>query len=379
MAALKKIVRKMLIGTGVLLLICVMAIVLFINFYPSFGGDLSKELAGVYTKSPNFKEGKFINTKEHIPEKMGFGKMLSVSRKFFFSKVPNGMPKSDISVKKVIPETVTNYQGEARLLWFGHSAFLLQTGSKNILIDPMLGKVAAPHEWLGSKRFNSHIPLSIEAMPTIDAVLISHDHYDHLDYPSIKSLASKVKIFYVPLGVGIHLKTWGIEANRIVELDWWEEARLDGITFACTPAQHFSGRKFSNGQSTLWGSWVVHSKGFRLFFSGDSGYGPHFTKIGETYGPFDLALMECGQYNEMWPDIHMFPEETVQAGLDVRAAKIIPIHWGGFKLALHSWIDPIERVLDKGKELGLPIVTPQIGEFVSLKGPKETSQWWKKY
>ena len=369
----------MLIGTGVFLLTAIITVVLFINFYPSFGGDLTKDLEETYTKSPNFKEGKFVNTKAHIPEKMGFGKMLSVSRKFFFSKVPNGSPKLDIPVKKVTAETIANYNGAARLMWFGHSAFFLQTASENILIDPMLGNVAAPLEWLGSKRFNSKMPIDIEEMPPIDVVLISHDHYDHLDYPTIKKIANKVKRFYVPLGVGVHLKAWGIETNKIVELDWWEETRLNEITLALTPAQHFSGRKFSNGQSTLWGAWVIHSNHFRLFFSGDSGYGPHFTKIGETYGPFDLALMECGQYNEMWPDIHMFPEETAQAGLDVKAAKIIPIHWGGFKLALHSWTDPIERVVKKAKELDLLVVTPQIGEFIPLKDTVKTIPWWEKY
>ena len=369
----------MLIGTGVFVLVVILGGMLFINFYPSFGGDLTEEMAKSYAKSPNFKEGKFVNAKAHIPEKMSFGKMVSVSRKFFFSKVPNGSPKMNISVKKVAKESLLNYSEEARLLWFGHSAFLLQTASKVILIDPMLGKVAAPHEWLGSQRFNSDIPLPIAEMPTIDAVIISHDHYDHLDYPSIKKLAGKVKRFYVPLGVGVHLRAWGIEANRIMEMDWWQETQLEELHFTFTPAQHFSGRKFSNGQHTLWGSWVIRSDDFNLFFSGDSGYGPHFTEIGKTYGPFDLALMECGQYNEMWPDIHMFPEETVQAGLDVRAESVLPIHWGGFKLALHSWTDPIERAMKKGEELEMPIITPQIGEFIPIKHPLGTSQWWESY
>jgi len=369
----------MLIGIGVFILVCILITVLFINYYPSFGGDLTKELETTYAKSSNFKRGKFVNTKEGVPEKMSFGKMLSISRKFFFSKTPNGVPKSDITVKKVAAKAVADYTGEARLLWFGHSAFLLQMESKNILIDPMFGKVAAPHEWLGSNRFNAKIPIAIEKMPAIDAVLISHDHYDHLDYTSILKMAGKVKRFYVPLGVGVHLNAWGIQADRIVELDWWEETQLDGIRFVCTPAQHFSGRKFSNGQSTLWGSWVINSEDHKLFFSGDSGYGTHFSAIGEAYGPFDLALMECGQYNEMWPDIHMFPEETVQAGLDVKAKKILPIHWGGFKLALHSWTDPVERVTKKGRELGLPILTPQIGEFIALKGQTPTTFWWENY
>ncbi|MEP4757808.1 MAG: MBL fold metallo-hydrolase, partial [Nonlabens ulvanivorans] len=249
---------------------------------------------------------------------------------------------------------------------------------KSILIDPMFGKVAAPHPWLGANRFNSELPIEIEDLPSIDAVIISHDHYDHLDYDSIIALKDKVSHYYVPLGVGVHLEAWGIESSAITELDWWQEVTLGDIQLACTPAQHFSGRKIGAEQSTLWSSWVIQNVTEKLFFSGDSGYSDHFKAIGNQYGPFDLALMECGQYNELWSDIHMMPEETAQAGKDLNARAIMPIHWAGFKLALHDWRDPVNRVTTAGELLNLPVITPQIGDVIHLDDTASAyGQWWK--
>jgi len=349
---------------------------LFVNFYPSFGGDVSKALKSDYSKSDNYKEGKFVNKKD-VPKDLGFSKTVSLAYTFFTTKVPKGRPENDLKVQKIDSAAVSDYTQDTRLIWFGHSAFLLQMEGKNILIDPMFGDVAAPHPWLGGSRFNKEMPIDIEKLPNIDAVIISHDHYDHLDYESINKLKGKVNHYFVPLGVGVHLLAWGIPQEKITELDWWEEVQFDTLQFACTPAQHFSGRKFGGAQSTLWSSWVITSEKERIFFSGDSGYDDHFTAIGEKYGPFDFAMLECGQYNELWADIHMMPEETAQAGLDLKAKAIMPIHWGGFKLALHSWTDPIERVTKKAEALGLPLVTPVIGEPIVLDQlPKPNSAWW---
>ena len=350
---------------------------LFVSFYPAFGGDVSNERKAVYESSDQFDNGKFINSKKEIPEAASFSKMLSIGRKFFFEKVENGRPDSDLKVQKIDSTHIAHNPHDAKLMWFGHSAFLLQLDDINILIDPMLGDVPAPHPLLGAKRFNSELPIPMEKLPQIDALVISHDHYDHLDYESIKKLQHKVERYFVPLGVGVHLEAWGVASSKITEMDWWEETTYKDIQLACTPAQHFSGRKFTNGQSTLWSSWVIKTDSTSIYFSGDSGYGSHFKEIGEQYGPFDLAMMECGQYNKMWPDIHMFPEETAQAGLDVQASAVMPIHWGAFKLALHSWTDPIERVTKKANELQLPLVTPQIGEPIvigKLTEPRAT--WW---
>lgn len=357
--------------------VLVIAYLLFVNFYPSFGGEISKEQQKEYAKSLNYKGGKFINEKD-VPKDLSFTQTLSLAYKFFTSKVPNSRPEQNLKVEKLDSTNVANYDEGTRLIWYGHSAFFLQINSKNILIDPMFGEVAAPHPWLGENRFNKEMPLEIDKLPHIDAVLISHDHYDHLDYESITKLKDKVDMFYTPLGVGVHLEEWGVKKENIVELDWWQSTNLDGLQFVCTPAQHFSGRKFNNRQSTLWGSWVIKSEKESIFFSGDSGYGSHFKTIGEKYGPFDFAMMECGQYNAMWPDIHMFPEETAQAGLDVKAKAVMPIHWGAFKLALHSWTDPIERVTKKADELGVFLVAPEIGEEISLNilDQKMVDKWW---
>ncbi len=350
---------------------------LFVSFYPSFGGDVSKEKKLEFAKSKNYKNGQFVNKKD-VPKELSFSETLSLTHKFFFTKVPNGSPSKDIGVQKIDSSNIANYKSDTRLIWFGHSSFLLQIDEKNILIDPMFGKVAAPLDVLGANRFNSEMPIAIEKLPKIDAVLISHDHYDHLDYPSIKKLKDKVEIFYTPLGVGSHLEAWGIEKERIIELDWWESEVFKDLQFVCTPAQHFSGRKFDNRQSTLWASWVIKSKTESLFFSGDSGYAPHFKEIGNFYGPFDFAMIECGQYNEMWADIHMFPEETAKAGIDLKAKLVMPIHWGAFKLALHDWTEPVRRFKIKAEELQLIHITPQIGENIIL-GAKEhdASNWWQ--
>ncbi|WP_435314465.1 MBL fold metallo-hydrolase [Cellulophaga fucicola] len=357
----------------------IVAYFLFTSFYPSFGGDVSKERKITYQKSQQYKDGKFNNTLP-VPKDLSFSETLSLAYKFFSTKVPNGRPNKDIKAHKIDSASVANYNKDTRLIWYGHSSFLLQIDKKNILLDPMLGKVAAPHPLLGGNRFNKDFPLPLEKLTHIDAVLFSHDHYDHLDYETILKIKDKTKHFYVPLGVGAHLEAWGVPTNKITELDWWQDITLESLTFICTPAQHFSGRKLNNNQSTLWSSWVIQSKEDNIYFSGDSGYAPHFKEIGEKYGPFDIALMECGQYNQMWADIHMMPEETAQAGLDIKAKKIMPIHWAGFKLALHDWTDPITRVKAKANELNLEVITPEIGEEILVKNNSNTYlDWWTKF
>ena len=376
---LKRILKKMMITILIIIGLLIVAYFLFTSFYPSFGGDVSKERKITYQKSQQYKDGKFNNTLP-VPKDLSFSETLSLAYKFFSTKVPNGRPNKDIKAHKIDSASVANYNKDTRLIWYGHSSFLLQIDKKNILLDPMLGKVAAPHPLLGGNRFNKDFPLPLEKLTHIDAVLFSHDHYDHLDYETILKIKDKTKHFYVPLGVGAHLEAWGVPTNKITELDWWQDITLESLTFICTPAQHFSGRKLNNNQSTLWSSWVIQSKEDNIYFSGDSGYAPHFKEIGEKYGPFDIALMECGQYNQMWADIHMMPEETAQAGLDVKAKKIMPIHWAGFKLALHDWTDPITRVKAKANELNLEVITPEIGEEILVKNNSNTYlDWWTKF
>jgi L-ascorbate metabolism protein UlaG (beta-lactamase superfamily) len=310
---------------------------------------------------------------------MDFGKALKMLPEFFKND-PSRIPSFKLPIVSRDSLELVEDSLPTRLVWFGHSAFLLQIDGKNILIDPMLGEVPAPNPLLGKKRFFKDLPIEIEKLPQIDLIIISHDHYDHLDYGSIQKLKGKTKQFYVPLGVGAHFERWGVSPDQIHEMQWWEEAEVAGISLAFTPSRHFSGRGPNNRFSTLWGSWVIKGQNDNIYFSGDGGYGPHFKEIGEKYGPFDFAMMECGQYNENWKEIHMMPEETATAGQDVNAKVIMPIHWAAFTLAMHTWTDPVERLIVKAKEINQPIFVPKIGEFIILKDSLWTKEeWWIKH
>jgi len=370
-----KLLKKMTLIVASILIGIIGLYILVLNFTPSFGGDVSKTQKQEFEKLGNFQKGKFRNRKA-VPEKLTFSKFIDIGYKYFTTKVENGTPTRPPEIAAINPAELTHFK-ETRLFWFGHSAFLLQHVGKNILIDPMLGNVPAPISWLGGKRFNETLPIAPDELPKIDYVVLSHDHYDHLDYETIMTIKDKVNLFLTPLGLGNHLIRWGVQKEKIIELNWWDSHSFDEIEFVCTPAQHFSGRKFSNGQETLWSSWVIQSDSLSLFFSGDSGYDIHFKEIGEKYGPFDVSLLECGQYNKMWPDVHMFPKETVQAGVDLNAKKIIPIHWGSFKLALHPWNEPAIEALEEATKRNVSIEIPKIGKAIEIDSSKvATEEWW---
>jgi L-ascorbate metabolism protein UlaG (beta-lactamase superfamily) len=348
---------------------------LFLNLSPQFGRAPSDEQIKAYQESGHHDGEKFVN---NTPATMDI-KFWSLLKKQF-ADAPKRNPAKDITVEKVDSTAIVLYrQDTTRLTWFGHSAFLLEIDGKKILLDPMLSEVPAPHPGLGPKRYSSELPISLEKLPYIDAIIISHDHYDHLDYESIQVLKEKTGRFYTSLGVGNHLAEWGIEAERITELNWWDSTSFDGLKLISTPARHFSGRGLMDRQSTLWCSWVIQGKHDNIYFSGDGGYDSHFMEIGEKYGPFDLSLLECGQYNEQWAAIHMMPEETVQAALDLKSKVFMPIHWGAFTLALHDWTDPVERASKEAQRLSQTITTPKIGQPVTIGGKIPTSSWWKAF
>ncbi len=374
-----KILKKAGVTLGVSLIILILVGLMFMNFSEEFGGSATDDQKAEYLKSVNYADGKFIN-KGDVKLTMSFSDMRK-SFVGFLKTQPHTKPGKDIPVEKIELQNLAAHKAGTRMFWFGHSTFLIQVSEKTILIDPMFGNVPAPHPMLGSNRFSKELPIEIEQLPKIDAVLISHDHYDHLDYGSIKKLKDKVTMFYTPLGVGVHLQKWGIEKERIVEMDWWQETTFENLIFKCTPAQHFSGRGLTDRASTLWCSWIIESETENIFFSGDSGYGPHFKEIGETYGPFDFAMLECGQYNEMWPEIHMFPEQTVQAGIDIKAKVFMPIHWGAFKLGMHPWIEPVERVTKKAEDSEINVIVPKIGEPIIVNDSMVYLQdrWWRNY
>ncbi|WRP06017.1 MBL fold metallo-hydrolase [Rossellomorea aquimaris] len=344
---------------------------LVVRFYPAFGEKPSLERV---QSSPQHSKGSFKNP---IPTSMdtSFSTSLTMIRDLM-KKNTNRKPKYDIPIVTFPsldhPYPVTN------VTWFGHSASMIEIDGKRLLLDPMFGRAPSPFSWIGGKRFSKDLPFQLEQLPSIDAVIFSHDHYDHLDYGTIRKLQDKVKQFFVPIGVRSHLERWGIHPDHIVELDWWDEVEWNGLTLACTPARHFSGRSLHDRNATLWCSWCIIGNSSRIFFSGDSGYGPHFKEIGRVYGPFDLSLMECGQYDTRWAPIHMLPEETVQAHIDVKGKQLLPIHWGAFTLSFHEWTDPIKRVTKSGAEQGVSVVTPRIGETFPVGSDSyPSSKWWE--
>lgn len=379
----KRRVLKILgrLALAVLGLILVLAFIgfVFVQTSPEFGGSPTEEQLSQYSESENYEDGIFIN---QIPTSMDMSfSSLTSTLKEYLKGNPNREPDSPIKADKIDSlDIVTKTPDLTRLTWFGHSTFLLEMNGMNILIDPMLGKIPAPHPLLGTERYNDELPIDIEQLPQIDLVILSHDHYDHLDYGSIMKLKNKVGEFYVPLGVGVHLEEWGINKQSIHELDWWDEIEHDSLKFVFAPSRHFSGRGLTDRSKTLWGSWIIQSSEHNIYFSGDSGYGPHFKEIGEKYGPFDFAMMECGQYNENWKNIHLMPEETVTATIDLQANLMMPIHWGAFTLALHDWTDPVERVTKRANELNVPVTTPRIGEPIILSSSNyPQSAWWLDY
>ena len=373
---MKKIFK--MIGISIITIISLILIigVLFLNLSPQFGKGATKAQKMMYTKLGNYENGKFIN-QNLSPMDINYWKIIEELTK----KAPNRNPNKNILVEKIDSISIENHSKDITYLtWFGHSTFLLEIDGKKILIDPMFGEVPAPHPLLGQKRYSKELPIEIKKLPFIDAVILSHDHYDHLDYESIQKLKGKVGRYYTPLGLGNHLIEWGVEKEMINELNWWESIEFESVKLVCTPARHFSGRGLLDRANTLWCSWVIKGAKDNIYFSGDSGYDTHFKEIGEKYGPFDISLMECGQYNIDWKLLHLMPEETVQASIDLKSKLILPIHWGGFTLAFHDWTDPIERITKTAKELKIPITTPKIGEPVILgKTTYPKQKWWKNY
>jgi L-ascorbate metabolism protein UlaG (beta-lactamase superfamily) len=344
----------------------------FIKMAPQFGAAPSGIHLENISKSVNYGESGFIN---QIPTSMdmGFRGGMQTMYEWIFLDGERS-PSEPLPVK--FGEKSPGCQSLSRITWYGHSAVLLEMEGKMILIDPMLGNAAAPVSFM-TKRFAYEQPIDLESIPAIDAVVLSHDHYDHLDYESIIKLKTKVGHFYTPLGVGGHLKRWGISELKITELDWWESAEVGKLTFVAAPARHFSGRGLSDRNKTQWASWIIMGSSEKIYFSGDSGYGPHFKEIGEKYGPFDFAMMECGQYNEKWKAIHMMPEQTVQASIDLQAKKMMPIHWSAFNLSLHSWTDPVERASAAAKLHNVDMVTPMIGQTFCPGDFHNSNSWWK--
>ena len=369
----------MLILVSLILAITV-TVFIFFKTAPQIGVSAKGERLERMQEAPNYEDGVFLNTVETKME-MTWSTIRESLGHYLFADKTFKNPQEPLKVKSFSKADFERIPNDSiAFVWFGHSTILMKVSGVTILADPVIvGKRASMFSFMGPERFEYSQDITVEDLPNIDAVILSHDHYDHLDYSTIKELKDKVDRFYLPLGVGAHFEHWGVPAENITELNWWDEVEFKSLKLAFTPTRHFSGRGLGDRFHTLWGSWVILSEKRRLYFSGDSGYFPGFKEIGEKYGPFDLTFMECGAYNDGWSEIHMFPEETAQAHLDVKGRLLMPIHWGKFDLSLHPWKESVQRLSAKAEEENINLFTPEIGQMVSLSDSSDLDQWWESY
>ena len=338
---------------------------------PQFGATLRTMKQQDYQGTAAWKMGQFRNL-DKTPLKEDLRSLMGDLIGYIKAKQTQPTAPLPVAVADTLDRPAP---GEDYLTWYGHSALRLETGGKTILLDPMLGEWVAPVPFLGHRfPYKDYHPL--EDLGTIDLVLFSHDHYDHLDYDTLMLLKDRIQHYLVPLGIGAHLRTWGIPADRITELDWWQSTELAGLSVTATPARHFSGRSPSTRNKSLWCSFVIETAQHRLYFGGDSGYGRHFPQIGERFGPFDLTMLDCGQYHKRWQNVHMQPEEALRAHRDLRGKWLLPIHWGGFSLSDHAWYDPIDR-LEKADQTEC-VLSPLIGQRFEVSGAAGyRERWWE--
>ncbi len=335
-----------------------------------FGKNPSGEHRKKVNQSLNYKNGSFKNLlpTQMIPKEVSVMDMM----KDYFTTPSDRIPKHSVpSVKTNINEIDSD---KPVITWFGHSSYHIFAEGKRILVDPVFCGHASPFPFM-VKAFKGTERYSASDFNQVDILILTHDHYDHLDYQSLYQLKGRVKKVVCSLGVSSHLVFWGYNKELITELDWWESVSLFGLTLTAAPARHFSGRLLKRAQ-TLWSSFILQTKNHQVFLGGDSGYGDHFNEIGKRFGGFDIALLECGQYNTKWPMIHMMPEETVQANIDLRSKMLLPVHWGKFALAFHSWNEPIQRVTDRASQLSVDITAPKIGESFIVGEKGIVVAWW---
>ncbi|MDB4971284.1 MAG: outer membrane protein romA [Myxococcales bacterium] len=326
--------------------------------------------------SPRFLDGAFRNS-ARVAQGLKRGSGLATAGQYFFGGERRKPPAPLPSVSPLDTWSRPPASG-LRATWLGHSSVLLEIDGLNILTDPVWGERASPYSFAGPKRFQP-VPIAIDALPPLDAVIVSHDHYDHLDYPTILALAGRDVPFYTSLGVGAHLESWGIPAARIVELDWWESARLPRgeLTITAAPSQHFSGRGMRDRNHTLWSSFVVRTAKHGVFFSGDTGLTAEYAEIRTRLGPFDLVMLEVGAFHPSWGDIHLGPENALEALALLGGGALLPVHWGTFNLAIHAWDDPAETLLRLAPPRKVQLVMPRLGAAVEPSRGEVVDPWWR--
>ncbi|APO96031.1 MBL fold metallo-hydrolase [Xanthomonas vesicatoria] len=328
-----------------------------------------------HAASPQFRNGRFRNA---LPTRLSQPGVLGGLRllwEVLFNKPAHTVPSRALPVT---PLTAAQLQAapDRSLYRLGHSTVLMKLRGGLWLTDPVFSERASPFPFAGPKRFHAP-PIALDALPPLAGVILSHNHYDHLDRATIRALADRVGVFVAPLGVGDLLVRWGVDPAKVRQLDWWQSVQIDGLTLTATPSRHFSGRGLFDRDRTLWCSWAIQDADLRVFFSGDGGYGPHFKTIGQRLGPFDVALIENGAYDQLWPDVHMQPEQSLQAFIDIGGRTLLPIHNGTFDLAMHAWTEPLDRILALADSANVAMATPCMGERVDLTAPANRVRWWR--
>ena len=359
---------KWLLLIGGVIAIAGTAIAFLITRQAAFGGKMNAESLARAQSSPQYQGERFNNTPARIPSD------LSANVKEFLgdqTRYPNAI--FPIETPKLSPQV----EAGLRAIWFGHATVYVEMDGKRIMADPMLSNEAFPVKFVAPKRYNPP-PLTVDELPKIDFVTISHDHFDHLDMPTIQALAAKGTRFFVGLGIKAHLLRWAVPEAQIHEMDWWQSRSVDEFTIHCTPARHYSGRKLPD-DSTLWSSWIIQGPQHRVYHSGDSGYGTHFREIGQRFAPIDIAFIKIGDYgiDPAWRDVHMRPENSVRAHIDLKANILFPIHWGTFNLSFHDWFEPINLAVESASKNSITLVTPKLGQQFEYGEEFESSDWWK--
>ncbi len=361
-------------GVGVACLLIVLTIgvsALWLLARDAIGGRVEGARLARIERSPHWREGQFQNRLARVD-----GPLMETLSEWLFGGSAHRFPDTPVPlVARAAADYATPPSTGLRVTWFGHSTSLLEIDGQRVLIDPVWGARASPLAFAGPKRYFTP-PLPLAELPAIDAVLISHDHYDHLDRPTILALAARGTRFVVPLGIGAHLEKWGVPLRDVVELDWWESTRVGGLTLTSTPSRHFSGRLKPNENRTLWTGWSIAGAAHRAYYSGDTALDDTAIEIGARLGPFDLTMIEVGEYDALWSDVHLGPEQAVRVHALVGGRVMLPVHWAGFDLALHGWTEPIERVLVASRAEGVRVATPLPGELLEPTTSFSSVRWW---
>lgn len=336
-----------------------LAVLSFLTGCASLGGDVEGARLARVEASAHYRDGAFFNDVPQSKASAGVYWDMAVEQ---FTGDQIRVPPFAIPVLPVVIENPNAPPRDGlRAIWLGHSSVYLELDGTRLLVDPVFSDRASPVGFLGPQRFHEP-PISLTDLPKIDAVMISHDHYDHLDMPTIQHLSAKGSRFFVPLGIGAHLEAWGVPDAQIIELEWWQSAKINGVEIFATPSRHYSGRSIDDYKATLWSSWSMIGPRHRVYYSGDTGFSDHFKKIGDKFGPFDLSILKVGAYgpSSSWMDIHMDPEQAVQAHKAIQARRMLPVHWATFNMGFHDWDEPIKRTIRAANEANIDMATPRL-------------------